>query len=107
MLWGSAIFALAYSGRLAMAWKTRPCLCGGLISLTDVLPCGKTFRSVYGSVFNLLCGANKPIAKASAVCRVACLEWTVRIGDQAHFVVARRVLSLLLEILSAKEAKKR
>ena len=70
-------------------------------------PFAVNFRSVYGSALNLLCGANYFLAKASAVYRVACLEWTVRIEDQARLVAAGRVMSLLLEILSAKEAKKR
>ena len=55
-------------------------------------PFAVNFRAVYGSALNLLCGANYFLAKASAVYRVACLEWTVRIEDQAHLVAAGRVV---------------
>ena len=55
-------------------------------------PFAVEYRSVYGSGFNLLCGANNFSAKASAVYRVACLEWTVRIEDQARLVAAGRAI---------------
>ncbi len=37
-------------------------------------------RSVYGPGVNLYCGALRA-ASACAVCRVACLEWTMRMGE--------------------------
>ena len=72
--------------KVATLFMWRPDLVGRRI------PFVVNSRSVYGSVLNLLCGANYFLAKASAVYRVACLEWTVRIEDQAHLVVARRVI---------------
>ena len=37
---GGKHLVLAHSGRFPMAWKTRPCLCGDLLSCVDVLPKG-------------------------------------------------------------------
>ena len=66
MLGGSALFALADSGRFPMAWLPRPCFCGDLFLCIDVLPLWYSGLCTK-QIVNLQCGASR-LRVRNAVC---------------------------------------
>ena len=79
--WEVYFCTLAAVGRSSMAWGSRPCIRGDLFLCIGVLP--RWYFPTCVRLRVVTCNAVQSGKRAvRAVCRVACLAWAWRIGDQ-------------------------
>ena len=90
-----------------MAWRPRPCWCGDPELWSGVLRFGT--RPDYGPGFEPVLRCDLLVEtffdSTCAVCRVACLEWVLRIGELRAPRPGQGATQYPLEIFPAKEAK--